>query len=250
MTRPLHLLSVQNNAFSHMGFVGEHVYRRGATVEEVMPQEGDILPPDHGPYDGVIVLGGTMDAFDDERNPYFQPLIQLLRGFHQADKPILGICLGAQLVARVFDKPVYRHVELELGFTEVEITDAGARCPLLAGAARRQRIMEWHQDTFDLPEGAELLVTGERCRNQAFRIGPHVYAFQFHFEATRPMLRSWVKAADIADLAKTHPDFLPGLEGDIARHMPAQAALARQISERWLDLVEASAAPRRLQKAG
>src|ERR1700704_5788106 len=101
MTRPLHLLSVQNNAFSHMGFVGEHVYRRGATVEEVMPQEGDLLPPDHGPYDGVIVLGGTMDAFDDEKTPFFQPLIQLLGGFHRAKKPILGICLGAQLVARV-----------------------------------------------------------------------------------------------------------------------------------------------------
>ena len=179
-----------------------------------------MLPADHGPYDGVIVLGGTMDAFDDEKNPHFQPLIQLLRGFHPADKPILGICLGAQLVARVFDKPVYRHVELELGFTEVEITDAGARSPLLAGAARRQRVMEWHQDTFDLPEGAELLVTGERCRNQAFRIGHHVYAFQFHFEATRPMLRSWVKAADIAALRQEPSGFPSRPRG---RHRPAYA---------------------------
>ena len=100
------------------------------------------------------------------------------------------------------------------------------------------------------PEGAELLVTGERCRNQAFRIGHHVYAFQFHFEATRPMLRSWVKAANPAALAKTHPDFLPDSRSALARHMPAQAVLARQISDGWLDLVEASAAPRRLQKAG
>jgi GMP synthase (glutamine-hydrolysing) len=249
MTRPLHLLSVQNNDLGHMGFVGEQVYRRGATVDEVMPQEGDLLPADHAPYDGVIVLGGTMDAFDDEKNSYFQPLIQLLRGFHQADKPILGICLGAQLVARVFDKPVYRHVELEVGFTEVEITDAGAKSPLLAGVARRQRVMEWHQDTFDLPEGAELLVTGERCRNQAFRIGHHVYAFQFHFEASRSMLRSWVNAANAEALAKTHPHFLPNFERELAQHMPAQAALARQISGSWLDLVEASAAPQRLQKA-
>jgi GMP synthase (glutamine-hydrolysing) len=249
MTRPLHLLSVQNSELGHMGFVGEHLYRRGATVEEVMPQEGDLLPPDHAPYDGVIVLGGTMDAFDDEKNPYFHPLIQLLRGFHRADKPILGICLGAQLVARVFDKPVYRHVELEVGFTEVEITDAGARSPLLAGAARRQRVMEWHQDTFDLPEGAELLVTGERCRNQAFRIGHHVYAFQFHFEATRPMLRSWAKAANFEALAKSHPHFLPNFERELAQYMPAQAALARQIAGGWLDLVEASAAPHRLPKA-
>ena len=241
---------MQNNDLGHMGFVGEHVYRRGATVEEVMPQEGDGLPADHGPYDGVIVLGGTMDAFDDEKNPYFQPLIRLLRGFHQADKPILGICLGAQLVARVFDKPVYRHVELELGFTEVEITDAGARSPLLAGAARRQRVMEWHQDTFDLPEGAELLVTASAAATRPSASGLTSMPSSSTSRPRRPMLRSWVRAADAAVLAKTHPDFLPGLEGDIARHMPAQAALARQISERWLDLVEASAAPRRLQKAG
>jgi GMP synthase (glutamine-hydrolysing) len=249
MTRPPHLLVVQNSDLGHMGFVGEHVYRRGATVVEVMPQDGDPLPADHGRYDGTIVLGGTMDAFDDEKNPQFQPMIELLRGFHRAEKPILGICLGAQLAARVFDKPVYRHIELEVGFTEVEITEAGARCPLLAGAARRQRVMEWHQDTFELPEGAELLVTGERCRNQAFRIGAHVYAFQFHFEATIPMLRSWARAADAKALARTHPHFLPGFERDLAAHMPAQAALANQIANRWLDLVESRARSQRLPRA-
>jgi len=250
MVHPLHLLTMQNSDIGPMGFVGEHIYRRGATVDEVMPQEGDPLPASHAPYDGAIVLGGTMDAFDDARNPQFQPMIELLRGFHRAEKPILGICLGAQLVARVFDKPVYRHAELEVGFTEVEITEAGARSPLLAGIARRQWVMEWHQDTFDLPEEAELLVKGARCPNQAFRIGQHVYAFQFHFEATTPLLRSWVKAANPAALAKSHPDFLPGFEPALARHMPAQTALARQIANGWLDLVEARAAAQQLAKAG
>lgn len=248
MTRPLHLLTVQNSDIGPMGFVGEHVYRRGATVEEVMPQEGDPLPADHRPYDGVIVLGGTMDAFDDEKNPQFQPLIALLRGFHAAEKPILGICLGAKLVARTFDQPVYRHIELEVGFTEIEITEAGAASPLLAGAARRQWVMEWHQDTFDLPPGAELLATGARCRNQAFRIGEHVHAFQFHFEATRPMLRSWLKSAGPGFQAR-HPGLVARFEADLARHMPAQAALARRISERWLDLAEARARGRKLPKA-
>ena len=249
MTRPLHLLVLQNSDLGHMGFVGEHVYRRGATVDEVMPQDGDPMPADHGRYDGTIVLGGTMDAFDDEKNPQFLPMIELLRGFHRAEKPILGICLGAQLCARVFDKPVCRHIELEVGFTEVEVTEAGARSPLLAGVARRQQVMEWHQDTFELPEGAELLVTGQRCRNQAFRIGEHVYAFQFHFEATTPMLRSWARSANPERLAKTHPHFLPGFERELAAHMPAQAALARQIANRWLDLVEARALSQRLPRA-
>jgi hypothetical protein len=109
--------------------------------------------------------------------------------------------------------------------------------------------MEWHQDTFELPEGAELLVSGQRCRNQAFRIGEHVYAFQFHFEATTPMLRSWARSANPERLAKTHPHFLPGFERELAAHMPAQAALARQIANRWLDLVEARALSQRLPRA-
>jgi len=248
MTRPLHILTVQNDVLGPMGLVGEHLMRRGATVEEVMPHAGEALPSNHRVYDAILILGGAMDAFDDEKNPSFRPLIDLLRGFHAAEKPILGICLGAQLVARTFDRPVYRHIELELGFTEVEITEAGAATPLFAGLARRQWVMEWHQDTFELPEGAELLVTGQRCRNQAFRIGRHVYAFQFHFEANMAMLRSWLKP-NRAALQASHPQFVAGFERDLAAHMPAQSELARQISNRWLDLVEERSQPRKLSRA-
>src|SRR6185369_1864136 len=230
MAAPLNILCIQNDTIGPAGLIAEQLFRRNGNLDVVMPHDGDAMPADHIAYDGVLVMGGAMDAFDDENYPQFWPMIRLLRAFHAVGKPILGVCLGAQLVARVFEKPVYRHHELELGFTEVEVTDAGAASPLLAGAARKQWVMEWHQDTFDLPEGAELLITGERCRNQAFRIGHHVYAFQFHFEATRPMLRSWVKAADIGALAKSHPDFMSGLEGDMVRYMPGQAALARQIA--------------------
>jgi GMP synthase (glutamine-hydrolysing) len=231
-----------------MGLVGEQLMRRGAAIDEVMPQEGDPLPSHHASYDGVIVLGGAMDAFDDEKNPQFRPMIELLRGFHAAEKPILGICLGAQLVARTFDKPVYRHIELELGFTEVEITPGGAATPLFASLERRQWVMEWHQDTFELPEGAELLVSGERCPNQAFRIGAHVYAFQFHFEATRSMLRSWLKP-NRAALQASHPEFVASFERELAAHMPAQIALAAQVSNRWLDLVEERSRRRKLPRA-
>ena len=249
MDRPLNILSIQNEAISPPGYVGERIYRRGGTIEEVMPQHGDPIPAGHGPYDAVLVLGGTMDAFDDEKNPQFQPLIRLLQGFHAAEKPILGICLGAQLAARTFDKRVYRHHELEIGFTEIEITPAGAATPLLSGLARRQWVMEWHQDTFDLPDGAELIATGERCPNQAFRIGRHVYAFQFHFEASKPLLRSWIRAG-LASVEKLHPDFSARMEREFQRHMAGQAAFARHVSDRWLDLVEERAGLASLSKAG
>jgi GMP synthase-like glutamine amidotransferase len=249
MDRPLNILSIQNEAISHPGYVGERIYRRGGVIEDVMPQHGDPIPTSHAPYDGLLVLGGTMDAFDDEKNPQFRPLIRLLQGFHGAEKPILGICLGAQLAARTFDKRVYRHHELEIGFTEIEITAAGSATPVLSGLARRQWVMEWHQDTFDLPDGAELIATGERCPNQAFRIGRHVYAFQFHFEASKPMLRSWIRAG-LASVEKNHPDFPARMEREFQRHMAGQAVFARHVSDRWLDLVKERAGLPSLSKAG
>jgi GMP synthase (glutamine-hydrolysing) len=248
MAAPLNILCIQNDAIGPAGLIGEQLFRRNGNLDVVMPHDGDEMPADHARYDGALVLGGAMDAFDDENYPQFWPMIRLLRGFHAAGKPILGVCLGAQLVARVFDKPVYRHHELELGFTEVDVTDAGAASPLLAGMARKQWVMEWHQDTFDLPEGAELLITGQRCRNQAFRIG-NAYAFQFHFEVTRPMVRQWVKVASDF-LKREHPEFPASIERDFGQYLARQTALARHISDAWLDLAAAGATQQPLAKAG
>jgi GMP synthase (glutamine-hydrolysing) len=246
METPLNILCIQNDAIGPAGLIGEQIFRRNGNLDVVMPHDGDAMPDDHAAYDGVLVLGGAMDAFDDENYPQFWPMIRLLRGFHAAGKPILGVCLGAQLVARTFDKPVYRHHELELGFTEVEITDVGIATPFFSGLARKQWVMEWHQDTFDLPDGAELLITGERCRNQAFRIGQHVYAFQFHFEVTRPMVRQWLKVA-AEFLKREHPDFPARVEREFSLYLANQNALARRISDTWLDLVEARRPPRAIQ---
>jgi len=247
MAAPLNILCIQNDTIGPAGLIGEQLFRRNGNLDVVMPHDGDEMPADHARYDGVLVMGGAMDAFDDENYPQFWPMIHLLRGFHAAGKPILGVCLGAQLVARVFDKPVYRHHELELGFTEVDVTDAGAASPLLAGAARKQWVMEWHQDTFDLPEGAELLITGKRCRNQAFRIGS-AYAFQFHFEVTKPMIRMWLKVAGDF-LKREYPDFPERVEREMESHMAEQNTLARHIADSWLDLAEARSAQRPFAKA-
>ena len=249
MAAPLNILCIQNDPIGPAGLIAEQLFRRNGNLDVVMPHEGDAMPEGHAPYDGVLVMGGPQDAFDDENYPQFWPMIRLLRGFHAVGKPILGVCLGSQLLARVFDKPVYRHHELELGFTEVEVTEAGAKSPLLAGMDRKQWVMEWHQDTFDLPEGAELLITGNRCRNQAFRIA-NAYAFQFHFEVTKPMIRMWLKVAGDF-LKREHPDFPERVEREMESHMARQKALACQITDRWLDIAEArGAAKPSLAKAG
>lgn len=231
------ILSVLHDSMAPTATLGECIVRRGGAYDEVTPHDGDSLPADHRDYDGVIVMGGPMDADDDENYPHFRPLIRLLQGFHAAGKPMLGVCLGAQIFARTFGKPVRRHHELEFGFTENLVTDAGARDPLLRGLARSQWLMQWHQDTFDLPDGAELLMTGARCPNQGFRLGDSVYAFQFHLETTKPILRTWVRVRHDF-LAREHPHFFAKIEQQFAAHMDDQLAFTRTVGDRWIDLVE------------
>jgi GMP synthase-like glutamine amidotransferase len=232
------ILSVLHDSMAPTAMLGDCILRRGGAYEEVTPHDGDALPAGHAGYDGVIVMGGPMDADDDAGYPHFPPLIRLLKGFHEAGKPMLGVCLGAQLFARVFDRKIRRMEALEFGFTENFITDEGARDPLLRGLAPSQWLMQWHQDTFDLPDGAVLLMTGARCRNQGFRLGDRVYAFQFHLETTKPILRTWVRARHDF-LAREHPQFFARIEAQLAAHMADQMTFTRTVGDRWIDLVAA-----------
>jgi GMP synthase-like glutamine amidotransferase len=235
---PLRILCVVNDCLSPPGTLVVAMARHGAEFDEVLPHDGERLPADHRDYDGVIVLGGGMEADDDENYPQLRLLVDLLRGFHRADKPMLGICLGAQLFARVFQRQVRRHHEFEHGFTELSFTPAAEQDPVFRGLGPRRTLFEFHRDTFDLPADAVLLVTGERCPNQAFRMGRAAYAVQFHPETTRSIIRAWL-AVRRPWFEANRPSFFAELEAQMDRHMGDQMAFCRTIGERWLDLVAA-----------
>ena len=163
----------------------------GADLVTVTPPEGDALPADAAGFDGAVVLGGPQSAADDGTSPYIPRLLDLMRGFADADRPILGICLGAQLLARAHGERVYQHSLMERGFKPVETTPAGADDPVMGSLGPVRHIMQWHYDTFDLPKDAVLLATGPDCANQAFRLGDSQYGLQFHPEVNagnRPRL--------------------------------------------------------------
>ena len=123
--------------------------------------------------------------------PAFPPMLDLLRGFHEQAKPMLGLCLGSQLLARAFGETVRRSEEFEVGYPAIEITEDGQKDPLLTGLAPRQRILQWHEDTFEMPKGAVQLMTGTTIRNQAFRFGRTTYGFQCHFEVSPELAKQW-----------------------------------------------------------
>jgi GMP synthase (glutamine-hydrolysing) len=236
----LRILVVQNSRTAPIGLLGDYLAEFGADLVTVTPPEGDALPGDAAGFDGAVVLGGPQSAADDATSPYIPRLLDLMRGFADADKPILGICLGAQLLARAHGERVYKHSLMERGFKPVETTAAGAEDPVMGSFGPVRHIMQWHYDTFDLPKDAVLLATGPDCANQAFRIGECQYGLQFHPEVNADIVQDWVRRAE-----GVTPDEIVaiGREMDVQveRYLPEAAAFARELARNWLELVRRKA---------
>ena len=144
-------------------------------------------------YAGLIVLGGPMSVNDTARHRHLLTEMELIGQALDRDMPILGICLGAQLLAATLGARVHRSAEQEIGWYDVAPTAAGRRDPLLAGFGASERIFQWHSDTFDVPAGAEHLAASTLCEMQAFRWGRHAYGLQFHLEVDAPLIERWLR---------------------------------------------------------
>ncbi len=252
---PPRLLVVQSCPVTPAGIVGQVAQARGAQLTTLFPHRGEPLPRSTAGLDGLIILGGPMHAGDDAGYPAFPALLALIRRFHAQGKPIFGICLGAQLIARAFGKTVYRFGGCEVGYPPVAITTEGASDPLLAGLASEQRIMQMHEDSFDLPARAVLLMRNDTCANQAFRLGRTTYGFQFHLEVTETEARNFPR--DCWPALQRHFGARAEAEearvlAEVAAHYATSEQFCRTVTGRWLDLVadcRAAAAERRRKRA-
>lgn len=158
--------------------------------------------PDATEYDGVVILGGTMNVHDDF--PFLKAEIEFIKKYiHKV--PMLGICLGAQLLAHTLGADIQEDSEgQEVGFGAVTLTDKGCNHPLFHGFLKTIPVLQWHGQTFTLPEGADLLASSEVCKNQAFAY-KNVYGIQFHFEITPALGREFHDEG--RDWARKHDGF-------------------------------------------
>jgi GMP synthase-like glutamine amidotransferase len=238
----MRLLVIQHCPVTPAGLVGQIAAGRGADITTLLPHAGDTLPADGSALDGLIVLGGPMHAGDDIGYPAFGAIMVLIRDCHERGVPVLGICLGAQLIARAFCERVYRFGGLEIGYPAVYLTEAAQDDALLAGLATEQRILQMHEDSFDLPADAVLLMQNDICTNQAFRLGERTYGFQFHPEVTLQEARAFPRDCwasmqrHFGDQAEVHEQ---RALRDTDRYFDQGTAFCQVMTDRWLDLVAA-----------
>jgi GMP synthase (glutamine-hydrolysing) len=195
------ILAVVHQGHSRTGRVGDLLEQRGFRLERCCPNTGDKLPEDLSGYAGVVVYGGPMSANDEV--PGIRAELDWLPKVLDADVPYLGLCLGAQLVAKVLGARVDVHPEglAEIGYVKIE--PVYQQCRIIPQSLTDYH---WHREGFDLPSGATLLARGENFPNQAFRYGRNCYGLQFHPEVTLEMKEIWtVKAAERLKLPGAMP---------------------------------------------
>ncbi|MDH3588751.1 MAG: gamma-glutamyl-gamma-aminobutyrate hydrolase family protein, partial [Gammaproteobacteria bacterium] len=181
---------------------------------------------------------GPMNVDQHVEFPHLSFEIQAIRRAMDRGIPILGICLGAQLIARALNAPVAPGPEPEIGWYDVNPTPATADDPVLAPLSRARRIFQWHADVAELPADAVHLASSPVCANQAFRVGDNVYGFQFHLEVDQPLIERWlnvpVHRAEIADLRGTiDPEVI---RNDTHTHIAKSHALGEAVFGRFIDL--------------
>jgi GMP synthase (glutamine-hydrolysing) len=185
------VLIVLHQEHSTAGRLGRLLQARGHTLDIRKPRYGDPLPGTMRQHAGAVILGGPMGANDPD--DFIRTEIDWIGTCLKEDAPFLGICLGAQMMARHLGARVYTHEQgrAEVGYYPLDLTDSGSRHAAEAGFAWPGTVYQWHRDGFDCPNGAECLATGDDFPVQAIRAGSKVYGIQFHPEVTPAMMCRW-----------------------------------------------------------
>jgi GMP synthase (glutamine-hydrolysing) len=199
-------------------------------------------------YAALIVLGGPMNADQIETYPNLRSEVGIIREALDRDMSVLGICLGAQLLAKALGGSVRRNPVREIGWYDVELTEDGARDPVLSAFAPRQQVFQWHEDGIVLPPDVVHLASSPDSYVQAFRHGEHAYGFQFHLEVDASLIERWLT---VPDNQATLEDAKGQIDPDaIRRQTPgsidALQALSRKTFLRWIDRFEIAPRRRRL----
>jgi GMP synthase (glutamine-hydrolysing) len=226
---------VQVVAFRHspsegIGSIAGALERHNIACLDLDLYAGAGAAPELADVAGMILMGGPMSVNDDLS--WLGDEMGAIRDAIHRGKPVLGICLGAQLIAKALGARVYRNPVKEIGWAQVYWTEQAAADPLFRGFLHPETLFHWHGETFDLPNGAERLAYSEACGNQAFRVAGHVYGLQFHAEVTPAIIEDWCRADEHCGSAR---EMVAPI--DPYANSPRLAEIAGTIFDRWCGLL-------------
>jgi GMP synthase (glutamine-hydrolysing) len=222
------LLAIRHLAFEDLGGFGQPLRDAGYDIRYADMGVDDVAG--FGDPDLLVVLGGPIGAYEEQLYPYLADEIAFIARRLAAAHPTLGICLGAQLMARALGARVYPGPAKEIGWKPLSLTGAGRD---VMGPLAGLPVLHWHGDIFDLPEGAVNLASTNVCPHQAFQVGSHALAFQFHPEAQSPGFERWL-IGHAGEIAATPGVSVAQLRSDTQRYAAAALAGGRAVLAHWL----------------
>jgi GMP synthase-like glutamine amidotransferase len=190
------------------GLLGDYFKEKKLNFKIVELENGEKLSLNRNGVKAVIIMGGPMSVYEEEKYPFLKDENVFIKNMLEADVPVLGICLGAQLMAKALGAEVKKAKESEIGWRRVSLNENAVKDPLFEGINSTLDVLQWHGDAFDVPKDAVLLAENNVCP-QAFKVGKRSYAFQFHVEVTRSLAESWM---DKSFPLKDRADIIKGFE--------------------------------------
>ncbi len=224
------VVAIRHVPFEDLGLLAPLLADRGHGVHILDAPTDDLTPARHAEL--VVILGGPISANDTADYPFLETEIALAAERLGADRPIIGLCLGAQIMARALGAPVYPSDVKEIGWAPLDLTPAGQESPM--GALAAVPVLHWHGETFELPPGAIHLASTPDCAHQAFALGRHGLALQFHAEAGTAGLEPWFVGHTL-EIAQTPGVDVPTLRADTVRFGPGLVQPATRFFSAWLE---------------
>lgn len=222
------ILVFQHVAAEPLGTLDPLIRARGHRIRFVNFEREPDAQPDVDRYRGLVVLGGPMNVEDQQSRPHLRTELRAIDRMLAQGKPVLGICLGAQLLAHALGAQVHRNPVPEIGWYPLDLTDAGRSDPVLGTLADGAPVFQWHGRRFDIPAGAVHLARSNDCPQQAFRYADNAYGFQFHLEMDAALVERWL----------SHPAYRDELQ---ASGLPHDAEIIRVHTVQHIDAMQRSA---------
>ena len=232
------VLVFQHVPYEPLGLLDPMLRQHKHRIRYVNFGRDDATIPALDNYAALIVLGGPMNIGQESEYPHLELEKQAILQAMEQEMPILGICLGAQLIASALGAKVYPAKGVEIGWHPVQTTRQAASDPLARHFADNEKIFQWHGHTFDLPTEATPLISGELCANQGFRVGHNTYGLQFHLEACESVIERWLTVPQHEDdLAKLAPNAAEEIRQQNRSALPRSKQLAEKVFGEFIEML-------------